>query len=258
MYALQEGVLTEHFLRKPETLAEAPAYMHQACIKVALPEALGGPFQHHFKALLSGLVAHLTLLQGAAHLRRLAGHIIQLANIRAHPRWPPLALANRGHHRRDPGNRLEQVLAEAARAHPHEREEQQVEQHQPGNQQVADLLVVTGEKVGLAEHLRLVHHRQQLPAGTFNRRPGQQVRTPAKHDRLHALRPLRHGGGQAAGLFALAQVEVFRLEDLTADRLRVGMLGQLIQAEVILTGLGQGHDVQVLADQHGVAVPGHL
>ena len=84
------------------------------------------------------------------------------------------------------------------------------------------------------------------------------MRTPAEHDRLHALRPLCHGGGQAAGLFALAQIEVFRLEDLATNRLRVGMLSQLIQAEVILTCLGQGHDVQVLADQHGVTVPGHL
>ena len=78
---------------------------------------------------------------------------------------------------------------------------------------------------------------------------------------LHALDAGRLGGhplGQRLGFGALAQVEVLGLEQLAANGFGVGVLGQLVEAEIVFAGLGQGHDVEVLADQHGVAVPRHL
>ena len=68
---------------------------------------------------------------------------------------------------------------------------------------------------------------------------------------VHCLQQRRHA-------LALGQIEVLGLEHLTAYGFIVGILGQLAQAEIQLPGLRQRHDVVVMADQHRVALPGHV
>ncbi len=62
---------------------------------------------------------------------------------------------------------------------------------------------------------------------------------------------------QLAGLAAAIKAEIFRLERFPAHRIVVVVIGQLVELELPLARLRQGHDAQVAADQHGIAVPGH-
>ena len=52
-------------------------------------------------------------------------------------------------------------------------------------------------------------------------------------------------------------MEILGFEYFPTNGFLVGMLGQLVEAELALAGFGQRHDVELAADQHRVALPGH-
>ena len=104
-----------------------------------------------------------------------------------------MALPQLAHHPDHPIHRLHQLLTEPPRTHPHQREEQQIEQPQTDNQQVTDVQVTLRQTIGLAKNIGLIDHQQQLPTRLRNLAPGDQLFAPPKLNFLHIALTSRHG-----------------------------------------------------------------
>jgi hypothetical protein len=97
-----------------------------------------------------------------------------------------------------------------------------------------------------------------MPAGLRDGRPRHQLRPSAQHHPLHAAWRTGYRRGQLRRFRTAIELEVLRLEHLAAYRFQIGVIGQLRKTEIHFARFRQCHDRQVVADQHGVAAPGHL
>ncbi|MCY1389056.1 hypothetical protein D9M71_38450 [compost metagenome] len=243
---------------QPEALDEASAHLHRQGYGIHFPEAFRGAFQYQVEVAPGLQTFLLTGLQlRTAELYRF-GQCLQFSDAAARRRRAEVALADAFHHPHDRCHGRGQFATEAPRPRPHPGEEQRIEEAEPGDQQITDLLVARSEAVGFLEDVGLVHHHHQPPAGLRNLRPGHQLLAPAQLHFLHIALAGCHGLQQRLHLAVAGQVEVLGLEHLAAHRLVIGETGQLAQTEVALPRFRQCHDAVVAAHQHRVALPWHL
>ena len=227
-------------------------------LKTILPQTCGYALHDQVQVLLGRVTLCLAGSKLLAHGQHITGHVVQLLNIRRGTLWMPYAATDLPQHLTNVTDGTAQPFAERAGTDPHEREEPEIEHHQPDNHQIADVAVVAGQVVGRGHDLPLVGNRQQTPAGWMYFTPGDQVRPAAqRHLGIAAALPGERPH-KVIEIRSLRQAEIVRPQVIALQCFQRVLRGGLTQREFMLCIRRQRHDLHVAADQHQVAAPRHL
>jgi hypothetical protein len=227
-----ELLLADRFAAEPEALDQAATQSNCFGTQILFPDALRGSFQDQIETLLGALPFVFALPQPLSHDRRMIRYSIQFADFGNGFHRLPLAAADLVHHAGNPGDGLFQARTETARAHPHVGEKQEVEEHQAGDEQIADLGESGCEGIGLLEDVFFRNHRHHAPTGLFNGGPCHQMHFATETQGLNTVRTALHGLGQLTGIGTLVQIEIGGLIKFLADGFVVSELGQFGQSEI--------------------------